>query len=260
MKPVQIEVSDMVATVTLNRPEVRNAFNDEVITAMIGAFEDLAGRADVRCIVLAASGSAFCAGADLNWMRRMADYTHEQNLVDAGYLATMMQTIYACPKPTIARIQGDVYAGGTGLVAACDIAVSSDTAHYCLSEVRLGLIPATISPYVIRAMGARAAHRYFLTAERFDAAEAMRIGLVHEVVPADALDAKVKELIDALVNASPEAVKTCKQLVQDVAERDISTDLIALTVKGIADSRSSEQGKEGVQAFLQKQKPSWLVL
>ena len=259
MKPVQIEVSDMVATVTLNRPEVRNAFNDEVITAMIGAFEDLAGRADVRCIVLAASGSAFCAGADLNWMRRMADYTHEQNLVDAGYLATMMQTIYACPKPTIARIQGDVYAGGTGLVAACDIAVSSDTAHYCLSEVRLGLIPATISPYVIRAMGARAAHRYFLTAERFDAAEAMRIGLVHEVVAASELNEKVAGLCSALVNAGPEAVRLCKKLVQDVAGYEITPALIEKTVTGIADIRVSPEGREGLQSFLQKRKPDWMA-
>ena len=257
---INIRFEGPVAWLVLNRPDVRNAFNDTVIAELTQAFLMLGQRDDVRCIVLAAEGVAFCAGADLNWMRRMADYSHAENLADAGQLAEMLRVIYECPKPTIARIQGDVYAGGMGLVAACDMAVSSDSAHFCLSEVKLGLIPATISPYVIRAMGARAAHRYFLTAERFNAQEAHRIGLVHEVVPADALDAKVKELTHALVNASPEAVKTCKQLVQDVAGRDISTDLIALTVKGIADSRSSEQGKEGVQAFLQKQKPSWLVL
>ena len=259
MNHITVTAANHVGKIVLNRPEVRNAFNDAVIAELTQAFLMLGQRDDVRCIVLAAEGVAFCAGADLNWMRRMADYSHAENLADAGQLAEMLRVIYECPKPTIARIQGDVYAGGMGLVAACDMAVSADSAHYCLSEVKLGLIPATISPYVIRAMGARAAHRYFLTAERFNAQEAHRIGLVHEVVAADALDAKVKELIDALVNASPEAVKTCKQLVQDVAERDISTDLIALTVKGIADSRSSEQGKEGVQAFLQKQKPSWLV-
>ena len=260
MNHITVTSANHVGKIVLNRPEVRNAFNDAVIAELTQAFLMLGQRDDVRCIVLAAEGVAFCAGADLNWMRRMADYSHAENLADAGQLAEMLRVIYECPKPTIARIQGDVYAGGMGLVAACDMAVSADSAHYCLSEVKLGLIPATISPYVIRAMGARAAHRYFLTAERFNAQEAHRIGLVHEVVAADALDAKVKELIDALVNASPEAVKTCKQLVQDVAGRDISTDLIALTVKGIADSRSSEQGKEGVQAFLQKQKPSWLVL
>ncbi len=259
MNHLLLHVEADVATLQLNRPEVRNAFNDEVIAEFTQAFAALGQRDDVRCIVLAAQGTAFCAGADLNWMRRMADYSHAENLTDAAQLAEMLRTIYACPKPTIARIQGDVYAGGMGLVAACDMAVSVDTANYCLSEVKLGLIPATISPYVIRAMGARAAHRYFLTAERFDAQEAHRIGFVHEVVKADALDAKVAEITQALVNASPQAVKACKQLVQDVAGQPISAELIASTVKGIADIRSSEQGREGVQSFLQKRKPSWLV-
>jgi methylglutaconyl-CoA hydratase len=154
-------------------------------------------------------------------------------------------------------VQGDVYAGGMGLVAACDMAVSVDTANYCLSEVKLGLIPATISPYVIRAIGARAAHRYFLTAERFNALEAHRIGLVHEVVAADALDAKVADLTQALVSASPNAVRACKKLVQDVAEREINDALVVQTVAGIADIRASSEGKEGVQSFLQKRKPSW---
>ena len=171
----------------------------------------------------------------------------------------MLRVIYECPKPTIARVQGDVYAGGMGLVAACDMAVSVDTAGYCLSEVKLGLIPATISPYVIRAMGARAAHRYFLTAERFDAAEALRTGFVHAVVAPDQLDAKVDELARAITVASPDAVRACKKLVQDVAERDINAQLIAATVEGIADIRASEQGREGVQSFLQKRKPGWLA-
>ena len=247
-----------VLTLTLSRPDIRNAFNDEVIAEITAAFQAAASRADVRAVVLAAVGPAFCAGADLNWMRRMADYSYAENLADAGQLADMLHMIYQCPKPTIARIQGDVYAGGLGLVAACDIAVSVDTANFCLSEVRLGLIPATISPYVIRAMGARAAHRYFLTAERFDAQEAHRIGLVHAVASADALDAKVAEITQALVNASPAAVKACKQLVQNVAGCEISPKLMARTVQGIADSRSSDEGKEGVQSFLQKRKPSWL--
>ncbi len=255
---LKIEVADAVATVTLNRPEVRNAFNDEVITELTGVFRELGGRDDVRCIVLAAAGTAFCAGADLNWMKRMAGYTREENLADAGALAEMLRVIYACPKPTIARVQGDVYAGGTGLVAACDIAISVDTAGYCLSEVKLGLIPATISPYVIRAMGARAAHRYFLTAERFDAVEALRIGFVHEVVAADALDAKVAEIAKALVNAGPAAMKACKQLVQDVAGNEVTPELIGMTVQGIADIRTSDEGREGIQSFLQKRKPGWL--
>jgi len=248
-----------VQTITLSRPDVRNAFNDEVIAELKNAFLAVAQDPAVRCVVLAAEGPAFCAGADLNWMRRMADYTRNENLADAGELAAMLCAIYECPKPTIARVQGDVYAGGMGLVAACDMAVSVDTANYCLSEVKLGLIPATISPYVIRAMGARAAHRYFLTAERFGAFEAHRIGLVHEVVNADALDAKVAELTHALVSASPNAVRACKKLVQDVADREINDALVAHTVAGIADIRASSEGKEGVQSFLQKRKPNWLI-
>ncbi|HRM55355.1 MAG TPA: enoyl-CoA hydratase/isomerase family protein [Ottowia sp.] len=255
---LNIVQSGFVATVTLNRPEVRNAFNDQVIAELTEAFAGLGARDDVRAIVLAAQGPAFCAGADLNWMRRMADYTRQENIADAGKLAEMLRVIYECPKPTIARVQGDVYAGGMGLVAACDMAVAVDTAGFCLSEVKLGLIPATISPYVIRAMGARAAHRYFLTAERFDATEALRIGFVHEVVAADQLDAKVDELLKALTSASPNAVRVCKKLVMDVAEREINAGLIAATVQGIADIRASDEGKEGVQSFLNKRKPSWL--
>jgi methylglutaconyl-CoA hydratase len=253
-----VQVQDKIGRITLNRPDVRNAFNDSVIAEVTAAFADLGQRNDVRCIVLAAEGTAFCAGADLNWMRRMADYTHAENLADAAKLALMLRTIYECPKPTVARIQGDVYAGGMGLVAACDMAVSVDTAHYCLSEVKLGLIPATISPYVIRAMGARSAHRYFLTAERFSAAEAHRIGLVHEVVSADQLDAKVAEITQHLCSAGPEAMKTCKKLVHDVADREISQPLIDATVAGIAAIRASAEGKEGLQSFLQKRKPHWL--
>ena len=256
---LKISTQNGVHTITLSRPDVRNAFNDEVIAELKNAFLAVAQDAAVRCVVLAAEGSAFCAGADLNWMRRMADYTRAENLADAGELAAMLRAMHACPQPTIARVQGDVYAGGMGLVAACDMAVSVDTANYCLSEVKLGLIPATISPYVIRAMGARAAHRYFLTAERFNAAEAHRIGLVHEVVNADALDAKVAELTQALVSASPNAVRACKKLVQDVVERQINDALVAQTVAGIADIRASSEGKEGVQSFLQKRKPNWLM-
>ncbi len=259
MKHLQLHFERGVETVTLNRPEVRNAFNDEVIAELAAVFLEIAKRPEVRCVVLAGNGAAFCAGADLNWMKRMAGYTREENLEDASALARMLEVIYRCPKPTIARVQGDVYAGGTGLVAACDIAVSVDTAGYCLSEVKLGLIPATISPYVIRAMGARAAHRYFLTAERFSAAEALRIGLVHEVVGVDALDAKVAELAQALVQAGPEAVKACKKLLHDVAGEEISAGLVRRTVEGIADIRVSDEGREGIQSFLGKRKPGWLL-
>lgn len=255
---LSVTVQDQVARITLTRPEVRNAFNAEVIAQIKSAFEAVGTRDDVRCVVLAAEGPAFCAGADLNWMRRMADYTRDDNLADASELAAMLRAIYECPQPTIARVQGDVYAGGMGLVAACDMAVSVDSAHYCLSEVKLGLIPATISPYVIRAMGARAAHRYFLTAERFSAQEAYRIGLVHEVTSAEVLDVKMNELTQALVSASPNATRVCKKLVQDVAEREVNDALVRMTVEGIADIRASSEGKEGVQSFLQKRKPNWL--
>ena len=256
---LKIDVADLIGSITLNRPNVRNAFNDEVIAEITQAFIELGSREDIRCIVLAGEGSAFCAGADLNWMRRMADFSREENLADAGKLSEMLRVIYECPKPTVARVQGDVVAGGMGLVACCDVAVSVESAGYCLSEVKLGLIPATISPYVIRALGERAAHRYFLTAERFSAQEALRLGFVHEIVSADQLDAKVSEITQALVKNSPNAVKVCKKLVQDVAGQEISQPLIAKTVQGIADIRASEQGREGVSAFLEKRKPSWLA-
>ena len=230
---LSITQTGAVARITLTQPEIRNAFSDEVIAEITAAFVDVGSRADVRAVVLAAEGPAFCAGANLNWMRRMADYSRAENLADAAALAEMLRVMYECPKPTIARVQGDVYAGGMGLVAACDMAVAVDTAGFCLSEVKLGLIPATISPYVIRAMGARAAQRYFLTAERFGAAEALRIGFVHEVVAADQLDAKVDDIVKALVSASPNAVRACKQLVQDVAQQQIDAQLIAATVEGI---------------------------
>jgi len=259
MNHLQLSYERGISTVTLNRPDVRNAFNDEVIAELTAVFVEIAKRDEVRCVVLAGNGPAFCAGADLNWMKRMATYTREDNLEDASAMARMLEVIWRCPKPTIARVHGDTYAGGTGLVAACDIAVAAQPAFFCLSEVKLGLIPATISPYVIRAMGARAAHRYFLTAERFSAAQAQRIGFVHEVVEAGALDARVAEIAAALVQAGPEAVKACKKLLHDVAGHDITAGLVRRTVEGIADIRASDEGREGVQSFLGKRKPDWLL-
>ena len=251
-------VANHIGRITLNRPDVRNAFNDDVIAELTEVFKDMGSRPDVRCIVLAAEGSAFCAGADLNWMRRMADYSYDENLADAGKLAAMLHTIAACPKPTVARVQGDVYAGGTGLVAACDMAVASDLAQFCVSEVKLGLIPATISPYLIRAMGVRAAQRYWLTAERFSAAEAHRMGLVSEVTSIEMLDAAVDKLCKQLCLASPDAVRATKKLIDAVLEKPMTHELIAHTVKEIAVIRSTPQGKEGVQAFLQKRLPNWI--
>ncbi|MFZ6864582.1 enoyl-CoA hydratase/isomerase family protein [Undibacterium sp. Ji67W] len=256
---LNFQIESQLATVTLNRPDVRNAFNETTIAEMTQVFQKLDTDTSVRAVVLAANGPAFCAGADLNWMKKMADYTHAENLADAGQLAAMLAAIYHCSKPVVAKVQGDCYAGGMGLVAACDIAVSVDTANYCLSEVKLGLIPATISPYVIKAMGESAARRYFITAERFAANEAHRIGFVHEVVAADALDSKVAEIVKALVSNSPNAVKQAKKLVQNVASREITPELVAATVEGIAQIRASEEGREGVRSFLEKRKPSWLL-
>lgn len=254
---LNVAVARHVATVTLNRPDVRNAFNEAVIAELTGAFRALGSTADVRAIVLAGNGPAFCAGADLNWMKAMAGYSDDENRADALALARMLHTIWSCPKPVIARIHGDTYAGGVGLVAACDIAVAAEHAHFCLSEARLGLLPATISPYVIRAMGEQAARRYFITAERFDAAQALRLGFVHEVVPGEALDAKVAELTEALVANSPNAVRESKRLVQEIAGRAVDDDLLADTADRIAAIRASAEGREGVRAFLEKRTPSW---
>ena len=258
MKHLQLHYDAGVSTVTLHRPEVRNAFNDEVIAELTAVFLELGRRPEVRCIVLAASGSAFCAGADLHWMKRMAGYSHEENLADATALARMLEVIYECPQPTIAQVQGDVYAGGLGLVAACDIAIAAQTAHFCVSEVCIGLIPATISPYLIRAMGARAAHRWFLTAERFGAAQALACGLVHEAVPGDTLDARVGEIARSIVQVGPEAAKACKRLLHEVAGREMSPSLLERTAEAIAEIRVTPEGREGIAAFLDKRKPGWL--
>ncbi|MYM29383.1 enoyl-CoA hydratase/isomerase family protein [Duganella sp. CY15W] len=247
-----------IGTVTLNRPDVRNAFNETTIAEIKQAFSELGEDADLRAIVLAANGPAFCAGADLNWMKKMAGYTHAENQADALQLAEMLRTIYLCPKPVVAKVQGDCYAGGMGLVAACDIIVAVEEANFCLSEVKLGLIPATISPYVIKAMGENASRRYFLTAERFGAQEALRIGFAHEVVTADTLDAKVAEIVKALVNNSPNAVQQAKVLVREVAGQEVDDALLADTAERIAQIRASDQGREGVASFLEKRKPAWL--
>lgn len=253
-----VSIADGVATVTLNRPELRNAFNEEAIHELAVAFAALGGTDTVRAIVLAANGPAFCAGGDLNWMKKMAGYSEEENQQDAMRLADMLRTIYLCPKPVVARVHGDCYAGGMGLVAACDIVVAGEHAAFCLSEVKLGLIPATISPYVIKAMGEQASRRYFLTAERFTATEAHRIGLAHEVVAADELDDKVGAIVRALVGNSPHAVTQAKKLVRDVVGQPIGDTLLIETANRIAAIRASDEGREGVTSFLEKRKPNWL--
>ncbi|MET0982800.1 MAG: enoyl-CoA hydratase/isomerase family protein [Telluria sp.] len=253
-----IAVADKVATVTLNRPDLRNAFNEHAIAELALAFDELGRNELVRAIVLAANGSAFCAGADLHWMKKMAGYSHDENLLDATRLADMLRTIYLCPKPTVAKVQGDCYAGGMGLVAACDIVVAAIGVNFCLSEVKLGLIPATISPYVIKAMGEQAARRYFLTAERFDAQAALRMGFAHEVVEPDALDTTVAGIVKALVSNSPNAVLEAKKLVREVAGVPVTNALLADSAGRIAAIRASSEGREGVASFLEKRKPSWL--
>jgi len=255
---LQIDRAGPVARVFLNRPEVRNAFNDAVISELAQAFAGFAADESLRAVVLGGHGKAFCAGADLAWMRAMADYTWEQNRADAQGLADMLHAIWSCPVPVVGRVHGDCYAGGVGLAAVCDILVAAEGVHFCLSEAKLGLLPATIGPYVVRALGEQASRRFFTTAERFDAARAHTLGFVHEVVPAEALDAKVDELLAALVANGPAAVRACKALVHDVAARPVDDALRADTARRIADIRASAEGKEGVQAFLNKRKPSWL--
>jgi methylglutaconyl-CoA hydratase len=255
---LQVERDAGVAHVWLNRPDVRNAFNDAVIAELGEAFRTLGADESLRAIVLGGRGKAFCAGADLAWMRRMAGYSWEENRADAQALADMLWTLYRCPVPIVGRVHGDCYAGGVGLAAVCDILVASDAATFCLSEARLGLLPATIGPYVVRAMGEQAARRYFVSAERFTAAQAQAIGFVHELTTADGLDAKVAEIVVTLVANGPMAVRACKALVQDVAQRPIDAELRADTARRIADVRASAEGRDGVQAFLNKQPAPWL--
>jgi methylglutaconyl-CoA hydratase len=254
---LDVEFAGRVATVTLNRPEVRNAFNEVMIAEITEVFGALGSRDDVRVVVLAAKGAAFCAGADLNWMKKMATFSDDENRADAKRLAQMLAAIYRCPKPVVARVSGDVYAGGMGLIAASDIVVSVDTARFCLSEARLGLIPATIAPYVIRALGERASRRYFTTAEQFDSATALRLGLVHEAVSVDALDATVQQLTQTLCANGPSAVRESKRLVQDVALRGLDDALLDDTAQRIARVRASVEGREGVASFLEKRAPAW---
>jgi methylglutaconyl-CoA hydratase len=247
-----------VAHVWLNRPDVRNAFNDEVIAALTRTFESLSKDTDLRVVVLGAHGKAFCAGADLNWMKAMAGYSWEENRADAQRLADMLWTLDQCPVPVVGRVQGDCYAGGMGLAAICDVLVAVEGATFCLSEARLGLLPATISPYVVRAMGTQAARRYMATAERFSAVQAHALGMVHELATPDTLDARVDEIVATLVNNGPAATRACKALVRDVAGQPITADLRAETARRIADIRASDEGREGLASFLNKRTPAWL--
>ena len=254
---LKVEIQSGVARVTLDRPEVRNAFDDALIASITKALLEISNDKSVRVVVLAGNGPAFCAGADLNWMKRMAGYGHAENLADAQALATMLATLDRVPQPTIARVHGPAFAGGTGLVAACDIAVGTPEAKFCFSEAKLGLSPATISPYVIRAIGERMARRYFLTAEVFGAEEAHRIGMLSALVSPSELDGEVDSLVKHLLAGGPDAHVKIKDLIRVVTHRQIDDNLSAETAERIADIRVSPEGREGIASFLEKRRASW---
>ena len=257
LQTLEIEARNGIGIVWMNRPDVRNAFNATMIAELTATFETLGNDEAIRAVVLAGRGPAFCAGADLTWMKQIAGYSRDENYADAMALANMLRTLATIRKPTVARVHGPAFAGGMGLLSACDIAVASVSAQFCLSEVQLGLIPATISPYVVAAMGERMAQRYFLTAERFSAAEAYRIGLVQELAPDEELDATVNALLGHLVSGGPTAHAATKELLRAVSRAPLSEALVADTARRIAEVRASAEGKEGVRSFLEKRKPAW---
>ena len=254
---LKLAIEAGIARVTLDRPEVRNAFDDALIAALTGVFLQLGNDKAVRVVVLGGNGPAFCAGADLNWMKRMAGYGYAENLADAQALATMLAALDRLPQPTIARVHGPAFAGGTGLVAACDIAVGTPEAKFCFSESKLGLSPATISPYVIRALGERMARRYFLTAEVFDAAEAYRLGMLSFLTTPEKLDAAIDDLTTHLLAGGPQSHTKIKDLIRTVSRRPIDEALSAETAQRIAEIRVSAEGREGIASFLEKRKASW---
>ena len=251
------KVENNIATITMNRPDVHNAFNEDVIRQMTEAFESAASDDVVRVVILRGNGKSFSAGGDLNWMRRVADYSFQQNVTDAMGLGTLLKVINTLPKPTIALVQGNAFGGGVGLTACCDIAIAEEGTQFCLSEVRIGLIPSIIEPYVIAALGVRQARRYSLTAERFDAATASRLGLIHEVIPQGQLDAAAEKIIAALWDGSPAAQARGKKLILEISGKKIDDALIKFTAETIAEARASAEGKEGLSAFLNKTDPSW---
>jgi methylglutaconyl-CoA hydratase len=255
---LEIEQRGAVRWIWLNRPDVRNAFNDVLIREIAAAFAEVEASAETRVVVMAARGNVFCAGADLNYMREMAGYGHAENHADALKVARMFAAVHACSRPVIARVQGDAYGGGVGLTAACDIAIAADPVNFGLSEVRLGIVAATISPHLVRAMGARQATRYMLTAEKFSAARARELGLVHEVMKPRELDYEVERQAQVLLSSSPAALAATKRLMADVIEMQLDDVLLAATAKCIADARVSPEGREGITAFLEKRSPSWV--
>jgi len=247
---------DSVARVTLNRPEIHNAFNEIMIQDLIDVFKNISEDNEVRVVVLTGNGKSFCAGADLNWMKKVVDFSYEENLKESLELAELFYLIYSLPKPTIARVNGAAIGGGAGLVAVCDIVIASDKAKFSLSEVKLGLVPACISPYEVRRVGEKNCRELFLTGERIDAQKALEFGLVNQVVPNDELDNAVDELVKQLLNSGPNALTMCKKLLQNVPLMSFE-EVKKYTAEMIASLRMSEEGQEGMNAFLQKRKPNW---
>ncbi len=256
MRVVEVSREGPVARVTLHRPEVHNAFNEEVIALLSQAFTALRGEEEVRVVVLAGEGRTFCAGADLDWMRRAASWGEEENRHDALALASMLRLVATFPRPVVARVQGGAYGGGVGLVAAADLAIASEDAQFAFTEVRLGILPATISPYVVEKIGPAWARRLFLTGERFSAQRAYELGLLYRVVPPQDLDAAVEETVQALLLGGPQAQAQCKELVQRVAT-DPSPQIDLYTSQLVARLRAGEEGREGIRAFLEKRPPQW---
>lgn len=255
---LEVAQRDGVRMVGLARPRIHNAFDEVLITELTEAFRQADEDPAVRAVLLHASGPSFCAGADLEWMRRVAGYGRAENLADAHALAAMLSAIATCGKPTLARVQGNAFGGGVGLIACCDIAIGSSEAIFALSEVKLGIIPATIGPYVLAAIGARQARRYFVSGERFDAAEAQRIGLLHEVVAPSGLGARTEAVLDALMLAGPRAQREAKLLLRAISGRPIDGEVIADTAERIARVRATDEAREGVGAFLEKRRPAWM--
>lgn len=249
---------EQVATVTLARPELHNAFNDDMMRELTAAFERFGAAPEVRVIVLASVGKNFCAGADIHWMKRMVGYSFEENVADARVLSRMLRTIRECPKPVICRVQGATYGGGVGLVAACDISVALSSSSFCLSEVKLGILPAVISPFVLEKIGPGAARRYAITAEVFSAAEAHRIGLVSEIVEtAEQMDEWIAKLSKTVSANGPTALAECKRILSDVVGTPWDR-VEDITTKKIAELRVAPEGQEGLRAFLEKRKPGWV--
>ena len=257
-KMLTVDMRESIALVMLARPDVHNAFNATLIAELTRVLQMLDQDHSVRAVVLLGDGQSFCAGADLNWTKKMAGCGHAENLADATALAAMFKTLHRLSKPTIARVHGTAFGSGVGLVACCDIAFAAHDATFSLSEAKLGLIPAMVGPYVIEAIGVRQARRYFLSAERFTAAEAFRIGLVHDIAPIGELDAKINELLGALLLAGPKAQTEAKALIRAVGHRSIDDELIADTAARMARVRGSVDAKEGVAAFLEKRLPAWV--